>query len=130
MMCSRLPYSRASQAPGRSSPSRPGTASRYPRPIRRSSNRKRVKSAAAARAFRHAPSCGAPTDVRRAAEYGNSRAGASDSAPCRLPRAETAVSEFRIRSLTGQTRLVPTPFPRTPLEYLEILSLLPSADTY
>ena len=34
------------------------------------------------------------------------------------------------RSLTGQTRLVPLPVPKTPLEYPETLSLLPSPDTY
>ena len=34
------------------------------------------------------------------------------------------------RSLTGQTRLVPLPCPKTPLEYPETQSLLPSPDTH
>jgi hypothetical protein len=33
-------------------------------------------------------------------------------------------------TLTGQTRLVPIPSPKMPLEYPETLSLLPSPDTY
>ena len=53
----------------------------------------------------------APRDVRRDAKCGNSRVGGSESGPCRLPRAETAVSESRNRSSvthSGEIRQMPT----------------------
>jgi hypothetical protein len=46
------------------------------------------------------------------------------------PRVAERRFESLKRSLMGQTRLVPVPFPKTPLEYPETQSLLPSPNTY